>query len=289
MVQDNADLNFSAIKPMSRRPLVRAAETADSIQKRYPYDFYYHLSEADRYNLQSFRMNNSEWASGDKTGFTSKKPLFGVFYKTKANLYEVDEKDFFLAVNPVIQQQQSLETSNGQRIFLNSKGITARGLIAKKVGFDFYVTDNQERPPLFVQDFEKKFRAVPGAGFYKPFKKTAYDYFDGRGSVYFNAAKYFNIQFGYDRNFIGNGYRSLILSDFSPNYLFLKIDTRIWKLNYTNLFMELFPQTANNFGNLLLPKKYATMHRLGINITKWMNIGLVESVVFGRPNRFDFS
>src|SRR3990170_6646727 len=85
LVQDNPDLNFSAIKPMRRRPLVKAAEMADSIEKRYPYDFYYHLSEADRYNLQSFRMNNSEWASGDQSSFTSKKPLFGVFYKTKAN------------------------------------------------------------------------------------------------------------------------------------------------------------------------------------------------------------
>src|SRR4028119_2523712 len=65
MVQDNADLNFSAIKPMSRRPLVKAAEIADSIEKRHPYDFYYHLSAADRHNLLIFRMNNSEWASGD--------------------------------------------------------------------------------------------------------------------------------------------------------------------------------------------------------------------------------
>ncbi|HSC38659.1 MAG TPA: hypothetical protein VLD19_12330, partial [Chitinophagaceae bacterium] len=125
--------------------------------------------------------------------------------------------------------------------------------------------------------------------FYKPFKKTAYDYFDGRGSVYFGATKYFKFQFGYDKNFIGNGYRSLLLSDFGTSNLFLKINTHIWKLDYTNLFMELVPQTQGNPGNVLVDKKYAAIHRLAINATPWLNIGLFEAVIFGRPNHFEFS
>jgi hypothetical protein len=288
LMQDDPELNFSGMKPFSRRTAVRSAEKADSLDRKYPYDYFYHLSPVDRYNLSSLMMNNSEWVSDD-SAFLSRKPLLGRFYKTKADFFTVDEKDFFLAVNPVIQQQQSLEAGNSQRVFLNSKGITARGLIGNRVGFDFYLTDNQERTPLFVQRLEDKFLAVPGAGFYKNFKKTAYDYFDARGSVYFNAGRYFNFQFGYDRNFIGNGYRSVILSNFATNYLFFKVNTRIWKLDYTNLFMELFPQNKSNPGNLLLPKKYAAMHRLSINVNRWLNVGLFESVVFGRPNRFEFS
>ncbi|MEO5999773.1 MAG: capsule assembly Wzi family protein [Chitinophagaceae bacterium] len=289
MMRDNPDLNFSGIKPFSRKTAVKVAELADSLERQFPYDYYFHLTKVDKYNFQSLLMNNQEWAKPDSIGFRSKKPLLGIFYKTKANMLSVQEKDFFVAINPVIQQQQTLEFGNNQRVFLNSKGITGRGLIARKVGFDFYITDNQERPPLYAQNYFNKNRAVPGAGFYKPFKTTAYDYFDGRGSVYFNVAKYFNIQFGYDRNFIGNGYRSLLMSDFATNYLYLKIDTRIWKLNYTNLFMELFPQHETNPGNILLPKKYAATHRLSLNVTPWLNIGLFESVIFGRANRFEFS
>lgn len=290
MMQTNPDLNFSGIKPFSRKSAVIAAELADSLQSRFPYgDYYYNFSITDKASLQSLQLNNQEWTKADSNTFKSRKPFLGVFYKTRGDMLSVNQKDFFFAVNPVIQQQQSIETGNGQRIFLNSKGITARGLIAKKIGFDFYVTDNQERMPLFAQKFVDKYQAVPGAGFYKSFKTTAYDYFDGRGSVYFNVAKYFNIQFGYDRNFIGDGYRSLLLSDFATNYLFLKIDTRIWKLNYTNLFMELLPEHNLNQGNTLLPKKYAATHRLGINVTPWLNAGLYESVVFGRQNRFEFS
>jgi hypothetical protein len=288
LLQTNPDLNFSGQKPLSRKAVVMAAELADSLDKTHPYDYFYHLSPTDHYNLQDLRMNNYEWAS-DKNGFASKKPLWNTFYKTKSDFFLADEKDFFLSVNPVIQQQQSVETGNHERIFLNSKGVTARGLIAGKVGFDFYVTDNQERTPLFVQSFVNKNLAVPGAGFYKSFKTTAYDYFDGRGSVYFGAAKYFKFQFGYDKNFIGNGYRSLLLSDFGTSNLFLKINTRIWKLDYTNLFMELVPQTQGNPGNVLVDKKYAAIHRLAINATPWLNIGLFEAVIFGRPNHFEFS
>jgi Capsule assembly protein Wzi len=38
----------------------------------------------------------------------------------------------------------------------------------------------------------------------------------------------------------------------------------------------------------LLDRKYAAMHHLSMNVTKWLNIGLFEGVIFGRKNRFDF-
>src|SRR5690606_25152298 len=90
--------------------------------------------------------------------------------------------------------------------------------------------------------------AVPGYGFYKPFKTNGVDYFDARGYITFNVAKYIDVQFGYDKNFIGNGYRSLFLSDWGNSNLFLKLNTKIWKINYQNLFMELMPQYEGTLG-----------------------------------------
>ncbi len=129
---------------------------------------------------------------------------------------------------------------------------------------------------------------MPGAGFYKSFKTTGVDYFDARGGVTFNATKYINFRFAYDKNFIGNGYRSLLLSDFSNSYLFLQVNTRIWKINYQNIFTELNPQFVRT-GDNLLDKKYSVIHHLSLNVTKWLNVGLFESVIFGRKNHFDFT
>ncbi|MGC4100131.1 capsule assembly Wzi family protein [Ferruginibacter sp.] len=218
----------------------------------------------------------------------SKKPLFRTFYKTKANFIEVNNKDFFLAVNPVLQFTEGFEQGGKKPLFVNSRGVMARGLIAKKLGFSTIITDNQERGPVFFQDQVNKFRAVPGVGFYKPFKTNGYDYFDARGYITFAAVKnYIDVQFGYDKNFIGNGYRSLFLSDWGNSNLFLKLNTKIWKFNYQNLFMELMPQFKKS-GDTLLDRKYAAMHHLSMNVTKWLNIGLFEGVIFGRKNRFDF-
>lgn len=288
LLQSNDDLNLSTVKPLSRKIAVRAAEYADSVQKATGGHL---LSRIDEYNLRSLFMNNSEWVSGDTSDFRSKKSLWNTFYKTKANLLEVNEKDFFLAVNPVLQEQQSVESNNSnERIFLNTRGITLRGMISKRLGFSAYVTENQERGPLFVQDRIQQFDAVPGAGFFKTFKTTGVDYVDGRGSINFTAAKYLDFQFGYDKNFIGNGYRSLFLSDYGNSYLFLKINTRIWKFNYMNLFTELTPQTIDiNAGNKLLDKKYMAMHHLSMDVTRWLNVGVFESVIFGRRNHFDLT
>jgi hypothetical protein len=271
-------LNFSKTKPYSRRQFVPAMARLDSTL----------FTKVDLFNLHELFLSNLEWAPGQRTEYLSKKPLGKHFYETPANFYESNREGFFIAINPVFQFIVAKETGNDDRLFQNTRGLTVRGRIADKIGFSAYVTDNQERDPLYVQNFISERNAVPGAGFYKTFKaKGGVDYFDARGYVTFGVAKVIDIAFGYDKNFIGNGYRSLFLSDFSAPTLFLKLNTRVWKFNYQNLFMEL--NTAERLNaDQLLPKKYAAMHHLDLAVTKWMNVGLFEGVVFGRKDHFEF-
>lgn len=279
------DLNYSTIKPYSRKYVVAEAEAADSLSKSGELA----MTAVDEYNLRSLLMNNSEWVSrAEEHDFASRKPIWKTFYKTPPNLFEVDEKDFFLVVNPIVYFKHGGGSDGSSDLFYNRRGVTLRGMIAKKIGFSSMITDNQERGPQFFRDYVTRHRAVPGVGFYKSFKRTAYDYFDGRGYFTFGVAKYIDVQFGYDKNFIGNGYRSLFLDDFGNSYLFLKLNTRVWKFHYQNLFMELMPQFVKR-GDDLLDRKYAAMHHLSFNATRWLNLGLFESVVFARRNHFDFA
>ncbi len=274
--------NYSKTKPYSRRHVVSAVN-------HYLEQPAVKLSKVDKYNIERLRMNNLEYIpSEERIKYASKRKFVKKFYSTPANLFEVHVKDFDLVVNPVIQYTVAKESNNIDKLFLNTRGVTVRGNIANKIGFFTYLTDNQERAPKYVQDFIATRKAVPGAGYYKPFKAAGgTDYFDARGYFTFNVTKYIDVTFGYDKNFIGNGHRSLLLSDFGNNALFLKLNTRIWKFNYQNLFMEL--QNADDrIGDRLIGKKYAAMHHLDINVTKWLNIGLFEGVIFGRTNRFDF-
>jgi hypothetical protein len=283
----NANLYYNTLKPLNRRLITREVEKIDSM---YNSDTSRSgvLTDIDKYNIDRYLLNNIEWAT-PRESFNSKKPILKHFYKTPANFFEVHEKDFFLAVNPVIQYQQMFEKGNSQSLFYNSRGVSLRGLIGEKVAFDVYVTDNQERDPLYVQRWIQSHNAVPGARYYKNFKAAGgVDYFDNRASVSINASKYVDIQLGYDKNFIGDGYRSLFLSDFSGNALFLKLNTRIWKFNYQNLFMELIPDVPRVGGNALIPRKYFRMNHLSFNATKWLNVGIFDAVMFGRKDHFDF-
>lgn len=294
-------LNFSKARPFSRRQYVPVIEryyragsfikgigeipvTEDEKQGATD-EVYTSLTNVDLYNARLALQKNSEFATEK---FQSKKPVLKSFYRTPANALEVNAKDFYLVVNPVFQYIVGKENNNSEHIFLNTRGITFRGGIANKVSFSAYATDNQERDPRYVQAYVNERGAVPGAGYYKSFKGSGYDYFDARGSITFNATKYIDISFGYDKNFIGNGYRSLFLSDFANNALFLRLNTRIWKFNYQNLFMELVNAHGNYRGDHYLNKKYAALHHLDISITKWLNLGLFESIVFGRQDHFEF-
>jgi hypothetical protein len=286
--QTDSVLNFSKTKPYSRKQIIQWLALPHIDSAYGDADFQKMIgrssSNVDLFNIDRTLMNSSEWSPQT---FQSKKPFLKTFYKSPANFYEVHTKDFFLALNPVIQLVVGKESDNDETIFLNTRGIALRGSIANKIGFAAYAADNQERDPFYVQQFVSDRKAVPGAGFYKSFKGTGYDYFDARGYITLNAVKYIDIQFGYDKNFIGNGFRSLFLSDFSAPYLFLKLNTRIWKFNYQNLFMEL--QTMGQIpGDKLIPKKYAAMHHLDLGVTKWLNVGFFEGIIFGRKDHFEF-
>ncbi len=290
-----SDLNFTVTKPYDRRFAVEfLGKKADSMLKIVPIfyntDTALRLGKTDLYNLNSLYLNNQEWYAGDRSIFKSKKTFLKKLYPTPASMIEKYGDDFFVAISPVFSYRQSVELNNtNQNVFINQRGAILRGGINNRIGFAASVIDVQERGPLFVQNQIKRFDAVPGGNFYKTFKTTGVDYLDARGYITFKAAKYVNFQFGYDRNFIGNGYRSLILSDWGANHLFLKINTRLWKFNYQNLFMELHTEGKDNSSNELVPKKYAAMHHLSMNVLRWLNVGVFESIIFGRKDRFEFS
>ncbi|HRI22298.1 MAG TPA: hypothetical protein PLA68_15155, partial [Panacibacter sp.] len=146
----NPEFNYSAIKPYSRHLTSIQLEVTDSLLQSN--SNYADLTDIDKYNLQSELMNNSEWTK-PRDYFNSKKPVFNALYKTKSNLLEVNNKDLFLAINPVVYFTAGKEQNVGKVLFQNTRGLSVRGMISKKVGFNLYFTDNQERNPEYVNQW----------------------------------------------------------------------------------------------------------------------------------------
>lgn len=236
-------------------------------------------------------------AQNQHTSPTFKKPWFNTFYKDGVNFFRVQKDgEYVLLINPL------LDVSAGQDdkgvIWQNTRGLEIKGNIGgmeKGVGFYSQLCDNQAVLPYPYRYFTDSLNFVPNEFFYKKFKTgQGVDYFRARAYITFNAVKnHIRFQFGHDRNKIGNGYRSLILSDYAPQYLFFKINTDVGKFHYQNLFTQ-FSDNGPVMSNVLYGKKYGAFHRLSLDLRPNLNIGINEMILFDRMdstqmNQFDFN
>ena len=273
---------FLFVKPVSRKS---AVEFLQWQRKESRID---NLSEIDKYNVAHAISVSGEWALEQNGAIDSKRAILKNFYKKQPDLIYVNNDNFFLSANPIITAQGMYEKNNGT-LFTSSRGLEARGLIAKKVGFYTMFTDNQETMPSYAAAWADSADAVPGNDFFTRKDANKFDYLTARGYIDFAAVKdHINVTFGYDKHFLGDGMRSMFLSDFSAGATFLRLNTRVWKFNYQNLYMELMPQYRRG-ADRELPHKYATMHHLSINATRWLNVGIFEGVIFDRRDRYEFS
>ncbi len=101
------------------------------------------------------------------------------------------------------------------------------------------------------------------------------------GRISYQATDYLSFQLANDKNFLGDGYRSLHLSDNANLYPHFKIDLDIWKLRYIVLYQFLQDYDITNAPlSKKMQNKYATTHYLSTKIGKRLNINLFESVVW---------
>lgn len=280
-------LNGRAEYAISRRSILQNKNEGDWIHSGHrPYDLregflYSYIRNADKdvHNQLYLR------AEAFETGGGNREPILGIFYSKESHLYSVNTGKFILGINPILDIGLGKEDNNADLRYHNTRGAEIKGIIDGKVSFYANLTENQARYRSYIDDrADEQWGAVPGAGRSKRFKgqSDVLDYSTATGYIKFQATPSIRVMFGQDKNFIGNGYRSLILSDNSQNYLFLKLNTKLWKIDYQNIFAELANYKEKNRVDGLIEKKYMANHHLSVNLTPDLNIGVFETVVFGR-------
>ncbi len=207
---------------------------------------------------------------------------------------QVDTGIFHMKVDPIIEMSFGQDTGLGDRIYDFGRGVQVQIDLGEKVSVVSGMAVNQfEFPGYYVDQYENTgfpggSRALPAIGRSKRINgRTGFDLLYSYGYLSYSPSKYFNIQLGHGKNFIGDGYRSLLLSDFSTFYPFLKLTTKIWKIEYTNLFTE-FQNFSEPRGASLLgqgfPKKHGSFHYLSMAIGKRLQVGVFEGIIWQRTN-----
>jgi len=266
----------------------------------------YYTREDIRNYLISLREDELDYKSQKKLEFLKKefstdtstqvqKGLWNKFYKNPAHLFELNTKDFHLTIDAFFNLRLGQENEADELIFLNTRGLELYGSLDEKFYFYTSFYENQSNFFNYINPFIDKYKAIPGQGNYKDFQSSivdainGFDYSNAQAYLGYKLSKHVSMELGHNKHFIGNGIRSLLLSDFSQNYFYLKLNTRFWKLHYQSIFAELSSiaprQTVNS---TVLPRKYMATHYLSYKLNPRFEIGLFESVIFSRENHFEF-
>ena len=260
---------FADLRPFNRAAIEPMLLKMDSLQTA--------TGKYDWHNRNY--LSREQFPSATTTVAKSKRPIFKTFYRSPSNFFEVNHDQFKLIINPGFNFQVGYSSLSEGRAFINTRALEVRGQINKVLGFYSFISENQEVPLDLQRKYAEKYRAYPGIHHFKSFKTDGIDYFNASGYFTLHVIPAISVMFGHSRNFIGFGQRSLFLSDFATDYLFLKFNTKIWIFNYQNIFAQLVDK-AGPVNTGPWPKKYMALHYLSINLTKKLNIGLVESITF---------
>lgn len=214
-------------------------------------------------------------------------------YATPAAFFSAKMDGLTLMINPTLGIGGGIDLEAGNYTQQLSAGVEIRGMIDNKVGFYTHLTKNQFRFPQYYTDIIDSGKVIPGEGYHTR-SGNRDDFVQSRGYFTFSPTKHIGLQFGQDGNFIGNGYRSLILSNYSKDYLFMKVNTKIWRFNYQNLFTQLTDYNRQSATGKGIKPKYFVNHYLGIKLFENLDLGVFESVIYDRSDSikngyFDFN
>ena len=218
------------------------------------------------------------------------------------NFVEIQGDDYWFTFNPILDLQAGKSFANkNNTTYVNTRGIQFQGGLGKQINFSTTIFESQGFFADYYNSYANSIRpngtipanpniqtgdpaVIPGIGIAKEFNGSAYDFPSAEANITVTPSKFMNLQLGYGRNFIGDGYRSLLQSDGTSPYPFFKLNTNFWKIKYTNTYMFMKDIRAESVLEKTYSTKYIANHYLSLNVSKRMNIGLFESVIWANTN-----
>ncbi|WP_037373849.1 hypothetical protein [Salinimicrobium xinjiangense] len=208
------------------------------------------------------------------------------------HLFKFQTEDYWFTVDFALDLQVGKDFDSDLDVtYNNTRAAIFQGGLGKNLNFYSVVYESQGRFADYFNHYAESIRPgsegraiIPGRGIAKAFMGQAYDYPVAEGYLSYSPGKYFNLQFGHGKNFIGDGYRSLLLSDVAAPYPFFKLNTTFWKVKYTNTWMSLRDVRPEVTGEGSYRTKFMANHYLSYNVTKKLNIGFFESVLWENDN-----
>jgi len=230
----------------------------------------------------AFNVDSVMYKTDDAELFFSKHKRNLIYRKLFfEDFVSVKEKDFTLYVNPLFYLQYGkTDINDSTTFFINTRGIEIKGSIGKKISYYSSFRENQARFRSYIYDWAWNRLVVPGQGALKKNLSdlSIYDFSNASGYLSYSPFTSLNIQIGQAKNFIGEGHRSLFLSDNAMNYPFVKFSFTYKNFKYVSMFTQ-FRDFEHEYYDYHF-RKHAAFNYATYNYKNKIEIGLFEGVMY---------
>ena len=220
------------------------------------------------------------------------------------HLVDVKNKDYTFYFDYITDLQIGREFTAGTTPNLNTRGYQAGGTIGKK--FFFYTSgyENQGAFANYEQNYINTLKIIPGEGQDRTLIgqstiKNTNDWSYVTSLAGYAPNKFLTIELGQDKTFIGDGYRSVLLSDYASNYPLLRLMVNLGSVQYMAMWAYLDDTNAPTFDlNKSGPsdrRKWAVFHYIDWNINNRLSAGFFNALIaaetdnLGNRHGFDFN
>ncbi len=159
-------------------------------------------------------------------------------------LFELKGKDYYLKISPAIDFAYGRDIGDTikRTLFQNTRGLHVEGNLFKNFAFSTSLYENQGRYTNYETGYYSSIGelyptsdttyltqngVIPGAGRTKPFKGDGFDYAFAVGYLVYSPFKWLRVAAGNNAQFVGDGHRSILLSDNSYSAPYIRLDWRI--------------------------------------------------------------
>ena len=264
-------------------------------QQIIPYSYYqYQKLNSDLYNKESRFHTSMKPVISDDTTLTKRLDslLLGTNPKTyqtwvgrklfSEHLVEVNKEDYSFYLDFLPDFQIGRDREHKITTWVNTRGYQVGGRIGKTFSFYSSGFENQARFNNYLTKYINSKGIIPGMvndkfGISKSTKDWAY----ATALLNYTPNKYFSFTLGQDKNFIGDGYRSMLLSDVAAPYPFFKIIGTLGNVKYMAMWAQfqdpLAPQFSYDNG---FRKKWGAFHYLDWNVNNRLSVGFFDSIIW---------
>ncbi|RQO65713.1 gliding motility protein RemB [Pedobacter sp. KBW01] len=198
------------------------------------------------------------------------------------HLLQFKNEDYNIYADFLPDFQIGRDVAGDRTTWLNTRGFQVGGNVGKQFSFYLNGFENQGKFANYVNNFIVANQVVPGQGYGKlGADKQDWSYVTALLSYAPN--KHLNFALGYDKNFIGDGYRSMLLSDVSSNYSFFRVRATLGSVQYQTIFAYMLDPGAEKLTTdrrLGDRGKWMAAHYVDWNATKRFSVGFFQAITW---------